>query len=94
MVSRELQQAEEQRDAVSSELLETRSLHQEAVQDGEKQRQEALEQRRLLGEQTREGEALHAANQELMAAVNRAQSDNNRYHLSDCSSVTRLPAPQ
>ena len=70
---------------MSGELLEARSLHQEALQDRDQQRQEALEQGRLLGEQTREREALHASNQELRATVKKAQSDNDRYHLSTCS---------
>ena len=93
MIRRQLQQAEEQREAVCGELLEARRLHQEALQDRDQQRQEALEQRRLLGDQSREREALHASNQELRTAVKRAESDNNRYHPSDGSSITCLPAP-
>ena len=77
---------------MSGKLLEARSLHREALQDRDQQRQEALEQGRL--EQTREREALHASNQELRAAVKKAQSDNDRYHPSTCSSMTCLPDPQ
>lgn len=61
------------------ELIEAHRGLQECAQERDKQRKEALDLRRLLGDETREKEAIQASNQELRSFIKRAESDNSRY---------------
>lgn len=96
---RQLQEAEDALIKGRRELIEAHRELQECAQDRDNQRKEALDLRRLLGDETREKEAIQASNQELRALIKRAENDNSRYscHMevqSSCkfSSCDRLAA--
>lgn len=76
---RQLQEAENGLIKGQRELIEAHRELQECAQDRDKQRKEALDLKRLLGDETRENEAIQASNQELRAFIKRAESDNSRY---------------
>ena len=61
------------------ELIEAHRELQECAQERDRQRKDALDLRRLLGDETREKEAIQASNKELRAFIKRAESDNSRY---------------
>lgn len=75
----QLQDAEDGLIKGQKELIEAHRDLQECAQERDKQRKEALDLRRLLGDETREKEAIQASNQELRTLVKRAESDNSRY---------------
>ncbi|XP_034091518.1 rootletin isoform X3 [Gymnodraco acuticeps] len=74
----QLQEAKDGLIKARTELMEAHRELQECVQERDKQRKEALDLRRLMGDGTREKEAIQASNQELRAFIKRAESDNNR----------------
>ncbi|XP_010765111.1 rootletin-like, partial [Notothenia coriiceps] len=74
----QLQEAKDGLIKAQTELMEAHRELQECVQERDKQRKEALDLRRLMGDGTREKEAIQASNQELRAFIKRAESDNNR----------------
>lgn len=76
---RQLQEAEDRLIKGQRELIEAHRGLQECAQDRDRQRKEAMDLRRLLGDETREKEAIQASNQELRAFIKRAESDNSRY---------------
>lgn len=75
----QLQEAEDGLIKVRRELIESHRELQECAQDRDKQRKEALDLRRLLGDETREKESIQASNQELRSLIKRAESNNSRY---------------
>lgn len=84
---RQLQEAEDGLIKVKAELIEAHRELQECAQQRDKQRKEALDLRRLLGDETREKDAIQASNQELRAFIKRAESDNSRYSCQTDSSL-------
>ncbi|KAK1896509.1 Rootletin [Dissostichus eleginoides] len=74
----QLQEAKDGLIKARTELMEAHRELQECVQERDKQRKEALDLRKLIGDGTREKEAIQASNQELRAFIKRAESDNNR----------------
>lgn len=76
---RQLQEAEDGLVKVQRKLIEAHRELQECAQDRDKQRKEVLDTRRLLGDETREKEAIQASNLELRVLIKRAESDNSRY---------------
>lgn len=75
------------------ELIDAHRELQDCAQERDKQRKEALDLKRLLGDETREKEAIQITNEELRTLIKRAESDNSRYNFymafckSCCSSV-------
>lgn len=76
---RQLQEAEDGLVKARRALIEAHRELQECAQERDKQRKDALDLRRLLGDETREKDAIQASNQELRAFIKRAESDNSRY---------------
>lgn len=79
------QQLKETEDALIKgrrELIEAHRELQECAQERDKQRKDALDLRRVLGDETREKEAIQGSNEELRASVKRAECDNSRYRCS------------
>ena len=76
---RQLQEAEDGLVKGQRELIEAHRELQDCAQERDTQRREALDLRRLLGDESREKEALQESNQELRAFIKRAESDNSRY---------------
>lgn len=75
------QQTQAAQDALvkgQQELIELHRELQECAQERDRQRKEALDQRRLLGDESREREAVQSSNQELRVFVKRAESENKR----------------
>uniref|UniRef100_A0A3P8URD3 Ciliary rootlet coiled-coil, rootletin family member 2 n=1 Tax=Cynoglossus semilaevis TaxID=244447 RepID=A0A3P8URD3_CYNSE len=73
------QQTQAAQDALvkgQQELIELHRELQECAQERDRQRKEALDQRRLLGDESREREAVQSSNQELRVFVKRAESEN------------------
>lgn len=76
---RQLQEAEDGLIKGQRELIEAHRELQECAQDRDKQRKEALDLRRLSGDETREKEAIQTSNKELRVLIKRAESENSRY---------------
>lgn len=76
---RQLQETEDGLIKGQRELIEAHRELQECAQERDRQRKDALDLRRLMGDETREKEAIQASNQELRAFIKRAESDNSRY---------------
>lgn len=75
----QLHEGEDGRFKGQRELIEAHRELQGCAQERDKLRKDAVDLRRLLGNETREKEAIQASNQELRALVKRAESDNSRY---------------
>lgn len=75
----QLQEAEDGLVGARRELIQAHRELQDVVHDRDRQRKDALDLRRLLGDEAREKESIQASNQELRALVKRAESDNSRY---------------
>lgn len=80
----QLQEAEDGLIKGQRELIEAHRELQDCAQERDKQRKEALDLRRLLGDESREKEAIQTSNQELRALIKRAESDNSRYVTCSC----------
>nr|XP_054604928.1 rootletin [Nothobranchius furzeri] len=90
-MNQQKQQAEQQLEGVRQRLLETEDnlakkqrelieAHRElqgCAQEQDKLRRETLDLKRLLGDETRQNEAIQVSNQELRSSIKRAESDNS-----------------
>lgn len=76
---RQLQDTEDGLMTGRREIIEAHRELQECAQERDKQRKETLDLRRILGNETREKEAIQVSNEELRTLIKRAESDNSRY---------------
>ncbi|XP_034736357.1 rootletin [Etheostoma cragini] len=74
---RHLQEAEDGLIKGRRELSKAHRELRECAQERDRQRKEVLDRGRLLGDETREKEAIQASNQELRAFFKRTESDNS-----------------
>lgn len=75
---RQLQEAEDEIIKIRCELIEAHRGLQGCAQERDVQRKEVLDLKRLLGDETREKEAIQVTNEELRTLIKRAESDNSR----------------
>lgn len=64
---------------VQKESIEAHRELQDCAQERDNHWKVSLDLRRLLGDETREKEAIQSSNQELRAFIKKAESDNSRY---------------
>ncbi|XP_068447240.1 rootletin isoform X3 [Clinocottus analis] len=77
VLRRQMQETEDGLNKGQRELIEAHRELQECAQERDRQRRDVLDLKRLLGDETREKEAIQASNQELRAFIKRAESDNS-----------------
>uniref|UniRef100_A0A8C6NP90 Uncharacterized protein n=1 Tax=Nothobranchius furzeri TaxID=105023 RepID=A0A8C6NP90_NOTFU len=65
------------------ELIEAHRELQGCAQEQDKLRRETLDLKRLLGDETRQNEAIQVSNQELRSSIKRAESDNSKRTLAE-----------
>lgn len=77
-VRQQLQEAEDGLIKGQRDLIEAHRELQASAQALDKQQKEAQDMQRLLGDESREKEAIQVSNQELRALIKRTESDNSR----------------
>lgn len=80
----QLQAQEDEFTKGRKELTEAHRELQECAKQRDEQRKAALDLRRVLGDETREKEALRVSNEELRSSIKRAEGDNSRYGHKSC----------
>lgn len=75
----QLRMVEDARDGIRRDLIEAHRKVRESLEGHELQRKEIQDLRRSLSDEAKEKEAMQHSNQELRAAVKRAESDRIRW---------------
>lgn len=77
-LGQQLQEAEDRLIKGQRDLIEARRELQGSAQAQDKLQKEAQDTQRLLGDESREKEAIQVSNLELRALIKRTESDNSR----------------